>query len=85
MSAVPEADTPQVPDHVIAVEPEEDRPPGQDQRFAPSLRGLRNTRCKRAVLLVACSAACVATIVFARSKTYLALPVVLAAFAAVRL
>ncbi|GAA1026558.1 MULTISPECIES: hypothetical protein [Amycolatopsis] len=85
MSAVPDADTPLGADRVVAVEPEQGQPPSQNRWFAPGLRGDRNTRRKRAVILFACLAAGVALIVFARSKTYLALPAVVTAFAAARL
>lgn len=85
MSAVPAADTPPVPDRVVAVEPEEGRPSGQDRWFALGLRGRRSTRYIRVLVPFACLAVCVAIIVFARSKTYLALPAVVAVLAAARL
>ncbi|WP_037363009.1 hypothetical protein [Amycolatopsis orientalis] len=82
MSTVPDADTTPAPDRIVAVEPEEGRPPRGDRWFALSLSGRRGTR-----LLVAfvCLAVCVAIIVFARSRIYLALPAVVAVFAAARL
>ncbi|WP_370935145.1 hypothetical protein [Amycolatopsis sp. cg13] len=84
MSAVPDANTPPAVDRVV-VEPEPGRPLSEDRWFAPSVRGDRNARRKRAVFLFVCLTTGLALIVFARSKIYLALPAVVTAFAAARL